>query len=88
MSPRFLTPAMSFEDFEHLARLHVVGALDPEESREFEAGRTEFGDRAETCLHECLSLNAAFALSLRPRAPRGDAKERLMGLIRGSMSGF
>jgi hypothetical protein len=76
---------MNFEEFENLARLYVVGALDDEEMAAFEEVRKEFGSRAENFIQDCRKLNAAFALSLRPRAPKVDAKERLMSLIQKSM---
>ena len=78
---------MSFEQFENQARLYVVGALDDEEMAAFEQARKEFGPRAEAFVQECRKLSAAFALSLRPRAPKVDAKEKLMALIRKSNQG-
>ncbi len=77
---------MSFEQFENQARLYVVGALDDSELPEFEAARGTFGECAENFIHECQRLNAAFALSLRPQAPKAEAKERLMSLIHESLS--
>jgi hypothetical protein len=76
---------MSFEQFENQARLYVVGALDDAETAAFQAARAHFGERAEAFISECRKLNAAFALSLRPRAPKVDAKERLMSLIQKSL---
>ena len=75
---------MNFEDFQHLARLYVVGALDGEEMVLFERGRQQWGATADSFVHECRDLNAAFALSLRPKAPRSDGKSRLMSLIAAS----
>lgn len=75
---------MSFEEFEDQARLCVVGALDEAEAAAFEAVRRVHGAKGEACIRECLRLNAAFALTLRPRAPKEDAKERLMALIEKS----
>lgn len=76
---------MNFEAFENLARLYVIGALDDREHAEFEQARAEFGPKAEALITECQQLNAAFALSLRPRAPKTDAKSKLMNLIRKSL---
>jgi hypothetical protein len=76
---------MSFDEFENQARLYIVGALDDAEMAAFERARMEFGERAELFIRECDQLNAAFALSLRPRAPKVDAKKRLMSLIQKSM---
>ena len=76
---------MNFEEFENHARLYIVGALDDAETVAFSEPRKEFGERAEAFINECERLNAAFALSLRPRAPKIDAKERLMALIQKSM---
>jgi hypothetical protein len=75
---------MNFENFQHLARLFVLGALDEEELPAFEAGRKEFGERAEAFIKQCTELSSAFALSLQPKAPTQDAKERLMSMIRDS----
>ncbi len=75
---------MNFEEFQHLARLYVVGALDEDEMGLFERGRKQWGAKADAFVGECRSLNAAFALSLRPKAPRVDAKSRLMSLIAAS----
>ena len=79
------TLMMNFEEFENHARLYIVGALDDAETVAFSEARKEFGERAEAFINECERLNAAFALSLRPRAPKIDAKERLMALIQKSM---
>lgn len=76
---------MNFEAFENLARLYVIGALDDREQADFEQARADFGPRAEALISECQQLNAAFALSLRPRAPRNDAKSKLMSLIQKSL---
>src|SRR5690242_18354953 len=76
---------MSFDEFENQARLYVVGALDEHELRAFTAAREHFGERAEEYIQECRKLNAAFALSLRPQAPKVNAKERLMSLIQKTL---
>ena len=76
---------MNFEEFENQARLYVVGALDEHEHQAFENARKAYGRRAEDYVQECRKLSAAFALSLRPRAPRQDAKERLMQLVQRSL---
>ena len=72
---------MSFEEFQHLARLYVVGALDEDEMLAFENSRRHFGEAAEEFIRECRQLSAAFALSLRPQPPREDAKQKLMKMI-------
>jgi hypothetical protein len=76
---------MSFEQFENQARLYIVGALDAAETAAFQQARIQFGETAEAFICECRRLNAAFALSLLPRAPKIDAKERLMSLIQKSL---
>jgi hypothetical protein len=76
---------MSFEEFEHQARLYVVGALEHEELGAFEDARRSFGAQAEACIIECRRLNEVFALTLRPQAPRQEAKDRLMSLIQKSL---
>ena len=74
---------MNFEEFQHLARLSVVGALDADEEAQFQAGRREFGAEAEAFLGECRKLNAVFALSLRPCEPDPRTKARLFARIQG-----
>ena len=78
---------MSFDEFENEARLYVVGALDGAELAAFTEARQQYGQAAEEFIHECRQLSAAFALSLKPQAPRGDAKQKLMMLIRKSTPG-
>ncbi|MDD5349888.1 MAG: hypothetical protein PHQ12_06730 [Chthoniobacteraceae bacterium] len=73
---------MLFEEFQHLARLSVVDALDPDEQALFDAGRLAFGRDAELFLKECRKLNAVFALSLSPCAPDPRTKARLFARIR------
>ena len=78
---------MSFEEFENEARLYVVGALDGPELAAFTEARQQFGTAAEEFIHDCRRLSAAFTLSLKPQAPRTDAKQKLMMLIRESSAG-
>ena len=75
---------MNFEEFQHLARLSVVGALDADEAAQFQAGLLEFGAAAEVFLKECRKLNAVFALSLRPCEPDPRTKARLFARIQGN----
>ena len=56
---------MSFEEFQNRARLYVIGALEPEETEEFELARKDFGQKAEDFIAECYDLHEAFALSLQ-----------------------
>jgi len=74
---------MSFEEFQNSARLYVIGALEPEETEEFEKARKEFGQQAEDCIAECYALHEAFALSLRPAKASAEIKERLMSMVHG-----
>ena len=67
-----------------MARLSVVGALDPGEMAQFQAGRLEFGTQAEAFLTECHKLNTVFALSLRPCEPDPRTKARLFAKIHGN----
>ena len=60
------TLKMTYQDFQHLARLYVVGVLEEDEMEQFRLGRTLFGEQAEEFINECRKLNSAFALSLRP----------------------
>ena len=76
---------MNFEDFETRARLYVLGALEDDELAEFERERVVFGSRAESIIEECQRLNAAFALTLRPTAPKPATKERLLSLIQSAL---
>jgi hypothetical protein len=73
---------MSFEEFQKLSRLYVIGALEPGELREFEKDRKKFGKKAEDVLTECYSLHEAFALSLRPAKASAAIKDRLMSMVR------
>ena len=76
---------MNFEEFQQYARLFVLGALDEEEMVAFEEARREFGLGADDFIQECRNLNAACALSLRPQAPRADAREKLLSMVRASL---
>jgi hypothetical protein len=73
---------MSFEEFQNLARLFVIGALDPDETERFESARRDFGQRAEDFILECYSLSEAFALSLKPAKSSEQIKSRLMEMVR------
>lgn len=76
---------MNSEDFETRARLYVLGALEEDELAEFERERVALGSRAESIIEECQQLNAAFALTLRPTAPKPATKERLLSLIQSAL---
>ena len=73
---------MSFEEFQNLARLYVIGALDVEETETFEEARASFGQQAEDFITECYNMNEAFALSLRPAKASDDLKAKLMSMVR------
>jgi len=73
---------MSFKEFQNRARLYVIGALDGDESHEFEDARAKFGQKAEDFITECYRLHEAFALSLRPAKSSDALKERLMKMVR------
>jgi hypothetical protein len=73
---------MSFEEFQNRARLFVIGALDPDETEEFEEARRHYGQRAEDFISECYSLSEAFALSLKPAKSSEQIKNRLMEMVR------
>ena len=73
---------MSFEEFQNRARLYVIGALEPEETEEFERARKDFGQQAEDFIGECYNLHEAFALSLRPEKSSDALKQRLMSMVR------
>ena len=72
---------MTFEEFQHLARLYVVGALELDELSHFEEGMRQFGHEAEEYVHECRRLESVFALSLRRAVVKEDAKSRLLSMI-------
>ena len=76
---------MNSEDFEHRARLYVLGALDDEELAEFERMRHELGMEAERIIQECERLNSMFALSLRPTPPKPATRQRLLEMINGAL---
>jgi hypothetical protein len=73
---------MSFEEFQKIARLYVIGALEASEVRAFEKARKKFGQKAEDYISECYSLHEAFALSLRPAKASTAIKDRLMSMVR------
>lgn len=73
---------MNFEEFQNRARLYVIGALDPEETEEFELARREFGQKADETIGQCYALHEAFALSLRPAKTSTALKDRLMQMVR------
>jgi len=73
---------MSFEEFQNSARLYVIGALEPEELRAFEAARKRYGTAAEEFINQCYLLHEAFALSLKPTEASAATKERLMSMVR------
>ena len=73
---------MSFEEFQNQARLYVIGALEADETEEFELARKKFGQPAEDFIADCYSMHEAFALSLRPAKSSDALKERLMAMVR------
>lgn len=73
---------MSFEQFQKQARLYVIGALEPEDTGEFEKARKKFGQKGEDFIAECYALHEAFALSLRPAKASTAIKDRLMSMVR------
>jgi hypothetical protein len=75
---------MNSDDFETRARLYVLGALDDEELKAFEAERLQLGQAAERTIQECERLNSIFALSLRPTPPRPTTKQRLLDMIKAA----
>ncbi len=76
---------MNFEEFENLARLYVVGALEDGEEEAFQEAREDFGNRAGALIAEFRQLNSVFALSLRPHPPHPDTKRKLLRAVRQSM---
>ena len=73
---------MTFEEFENLARLYVVGALDEKETLDFQLARAEFGEQAEVCIRRCRNLNEVFALSLWPKKPNPGTRQKLVEMVR------
>jgi hypothetical protein len=73
---------MNFSEFQNQSRLYVIGALEPEESEEFERARKKFGKKAEEFITKCYGLHEAFALSLRPAKASTAIKERLMAMVK------
>ena len=72
---------MSFEEFQNRARLYVIGALDPEDTEEFERARKEYAQQAEDFIAQCYGLHEAFALSLKPEKTSDALKQRLMAMV-------
>ncbi len=75
---------MTFEEFQHSARLYVLGALDEDEMVSFEEGRRKFGEIGEDFIRQCRELNSVFALSLQPQPPKKEARARLLEMVRRS----
>ncbi|MEP6936931.1 MAG: hypothetical protein ABI871_02570 [Chthoniobacterales bacterium] len=73
---------MSFEEFQNRARLYVIGALEMDETEEFEEARRFYAQKAENFIAECYGLHEAFALSLKPEKTSDALKERLMAMVR------
>ena len=73
---------MSFEEFQNRARLYVIGALEPEETEEFEHARKQFAQKGEEFIAQCYDLHEAFALSLKPEKTSDAIKDRLMSMVR------
>ena len=73
---------MSFEEFQNRARLYVIGALEPDDTEEFEKARKEYAQRAEDFIAQCYDLHEAFALSLKPEKTSDALKQRLMTMVR------
>ena len=73
---------MNFSEFQNQARLYVIGALEPEESEEFEKARKKFGKKGEEFITKCYALHEAFALSLRPAKASSAIKQRLMAMVK------
>ena len=73
---------MNFERFQNQSRLYVIGALEPEETEEFEKARKKFGKKGEDFIAKCYALHEAFALSLRPAKSSAAIKERLMAMVK------
>ena len=73
---------MSFEEFQNRARLYVIGALEPDETEEFEKARKEYAQQAEDFIAKCYDLHEAFALSLKPEKTSDALKQRLMAMVR------
>lgn len=73
---------MSYDEFQNRARLYVIGALEAEETSDFEQARKEYGEAAEVFIAECYSMHEAFALSLRPAKSSDALKDRLMQMVR------
>ena len=76
---------MNSDDFDSMARLYVLGALDPDEMVEFERQRHDLGQRAERVIQECERLNSMFALSLRPTPPKPSTKQKLLDMVNAAM---
>ncbi len=72
---------MSFEEFQNRARLYVIGALEPDETEEFEHARRQYAQKAEDFIAQCYDLHEAFALSLKPEKTSNTIKDRLMSMV-------
>ena len=77
---------MNSEDFDSMARLYVLGALDDDELADFERLRHDMGQGAERVIQECERLNSMFALSLRPTPPKPSTKQKLLDMVQSAMA--
>jgi hypothetical protein len=75
---------MSFEEFQNRARLYVIGALEPDETVEFENARKEYAQQAEDFIAKCYDLHGAKFASLELRA----FMDGMMGRSASSTTGF
>ncbi len=71
---------MNLEEFQHLARLYAIGALEPDELREFQTVRAFLGPRAERYITDCRRLNDAIVSDLEPIPPSPTAREKVLRL--------
>ena len=76
---------MDFDEFQNCAPLYVIGALEPEEIKDFEEGLERFGEKAKQLLRHCRALHESFALRVRPRKSLVTLKERVMSRVRSKL---
>ena len=74
---------MNFEQFQNQSRLYVIGALEPEETEEFEKARTKFGKKGEDFITKCYDI--ARGVCVEP--PSGQVLRRNQGTPHGHGKG-
>ena len=77
---------MTYEEFQHLARLYALDALEPDELREFRTALAFYGERASRYVAQCRKVNDALSLRHDPIPPDPTTREKILRMITGNLS--